>query len=154
MCDAARVSSPAAPDNGSALLVAEAARKSRVCWLSYGHPGGEVRDRLAWHAWYDDALVVLDGDDHQVLEGIADATTVTVTLRSKETRATLVSWPTTVEVVAPGTPAWEGHCAALLAVRLNLRDPEATRAAWAERARIVRLVPAGERPEGQPRALH
>ena len=132
----------AAPPVPQVALVAEAARKSRVCWLSWRHPGGVVRDRLVWHLWHDDALVVVDGDDQQVLPGLADATEVEVTLRSKEARTALVAVPTRPEVVAPGTPAWDEHAAALLAVRLNLRDPAATRAAWAETARLVRLTPA------------
>jgi len=134
VCDAARV---------TAFLVAEAARKSRVCWLSYRHPHGEVRDRLVWHAWHDDALVVVDGDDHQRLPGLAEAASALVSLRSKETRTALVTVEARVEAVPPDAPGWEEHCAALLAVRLNLRNPAATRTAWAELARIVRLVPAG-----------
>jgi hypothetical protein len=145
VCDAARVTSPADPPATArtAFLVAEAARKSRVCWLSYQHPQGEVRDRLVWHAWHDDALVVVDGDDHQRLPGLAEAASALVSLRSKETRTALVTVEAQVEVVDAGTPGWEEHCAALLVVRLNLRDPAATRTAWAEHGRIVRLVPAG-----------
>jgi hypothetical protein len=127
---------------GQVALVGEAARKSRVCWLSWSHSGGEVRDRLVWHLWHDEGLVVVDGDEHQVLPGLPEAAEVRVTLRSKEARTSLVSWTAHPEVVAAGTPAWEEHASALLAVRLNLRDPAATRAAWAERARLVRLTPA------------
>ncbi|WP_148572702.1 hypothetical protein [Nocardioides caldifontis] len=123
-------------------LVAEAARKSRVCWLAWSHPGGEVRDRLVWHLWHDDALVVVDGDDHQELPGLADTTEVRVTLRSKEARTALVSCTAHPDVVPPGTPAWDEHASALLAVRLNLADPAATRDAWAREARLVRLTPA------------
>ena len=125
-----------------AVLVAEAARKSRVCWLSYRHGGGEVRNRLVWHVWHDEALVVVDGDGPQRLPGIATAEQVSVTLRAKESRAALVTVPARPEPVAPGTPAWDENVTALLAMRLNLRDAAATRTEWAASAQVVRLRPA------------
>ena len=136
-------------------LVTEAARKSRVCWLSYDHPGGSVRDRLAWHTWHDDALVVLSGvPPEQRLEGLADAEVAEVVLRSRHTRARLVSWSGRVGVVSPTAPAWADHARALLGVRLNLPDPAAALDAWRETATIVRLTPVVA-PQEEPRgALH
>jgi hypothetical protein len=137
-------------------LIGEAARKSRVCWLSYVYDGdSHVRDRLVWHGWHDGALVVLSGPaggdaeratgggpaPEQVLPGIERAATVEVTLRSRDTGGRLVSWSATVEVVTPGTEAWEAHASVLLGVRLNLADPAAARRAWAERGTVVRLAP-------------
>jgi hypothetical protein len=135
-------------------LIAEAARRSRVSWLSYGYGGEQtVRDRLVWHVWHDEALVVLSGADQdgsatgagavpeQVLPGLDRATTAEVTLRSRDTGGLLVTWLGTVAVVRSGTDRWEEHAAALLGVRLNLPDPAATRRAWAERGTIVRVSP-------------
>ena len=126
----------------TAALLAEAARKSRVCWLSYRHEGGEVRDRLVWHVWHEEAVVVVDGDGQQRLPGLRAADAVSVTLRAKESRAALVTVTARPGLVAPGTPAWDEHVTALLAVRLNLRDARATRTAWASSAHVVRLTPA------------
>jgi len=126
----------------TAALVAEAARKSRVCWLSYRHGDLSVRDRLVWHLWHDDALLVVDGDEQQRLPGLASADEATVTLRAKDARTALVTVPVRPTLVAPGTPAWDDAVAALLAVRLNLRDAAATRTAWAGSADVVRLTPA------------
>lgn len=137
----------------TAALIAEAARRSRVCWISYEYDADRtVRDRLVWHAWHEQAVVVLscpdDGRDpatgagdltEQVLPGIDSAAQVEVALRSRDTGGRLVGWTADVEVVVPGTPAWEEHSAALLGVRLNLPDPAAARRAWAERGTVVRL---------------
>ncbi len=142
-------------------LVAEAARRSRVCWLSYRYVGDtgpdEVRDRLVWHVWHDDAVVVLscpraetlaEGADRdageseeQVLPGLAQAERATVTMRSKDTRGRLLTWSGTVEVVPPGSEAWPTSAAALLGVRLNLPDPESARRVWADRGTVVRIRP-------------
>ncbi len=113
-----------------AHLVAEAARKSAVCWVGYRHPGGAVADRLVWHVWHDGAVVVLAGDTGQPLEGLTMATEAEVTMRSKDTKARLVTWTARVEVVEPGTEQWEAHAAALAAERLNLPDPGAAVESW------------------------
>ena len=136
-------------------LVAEVARRSRVAWLSYVYDGSSaVRDRLVWYAWHEGAVVVLSasggdgpldprdpetGVPEQVLPGIDRAPEVDVTLRSRDNGSRLVTWTAPVEVVTPGTPAWEDHAAALLGVRLNLPDPAAARRAWAQRGTVVRL---------------
>jgi hypothetical protein len=124
-------------------LVVEAARKSSVCWVGYRHPEGVVTDRLAWHVWHDDAVVVLAGDTGQPLEGLALAAGAEVTLRSKDTRQRLVTWPARVEVVEPGTEEWDAHAAALAAARLNLTDPAAAVESWRTdpRVSVVRLNP-------------
>ena len=127
-------------------LVAESAKKSRVCWLTLS--GGDASatgpsrpPRLVWHAWYDGALVVLSGED-QRLPGLDSATTAEVVMRSKDTGARLLGWTGTVEVVDPDDERWEAHAAALLAVRLNLPDPAAALDAWRADATVVRIVPA------------
>ena len=119
-------------------LVAEAAKKSRVCWLSWDSRPA----RLAWHAWYDDVLLVVSGDEGQVLDGLGSAGTVEVTLRSKDTGGRLVGWTGTVTVVDTDDEQWDAHAAALLAVRLNLPDPAAALARWRTDATIVRIAPA------------
>ena len=120
------------------FLVAESAKKSRVCWLSW-----DARPpRLVWHAWYDDALVVLSGDEGQELPGLDVAGSVEVTMRSKDTGARLVAWTGAVTVVLPEDESWEPHAAALLAVRLNLPDPAAAVVGWRTAGTIVRIAPA------------
>ncbi|CAA9344313.1 MAG: hypothetical protein AVDCRST_MAG34-1136 [uncultured Nocardioidaceae bacterium] len=131
----------------TAALVAESARRSRVCWLSYAYDeaGDRVRveGRLVWHLWHEDALVVLScpGPAEQVLPGIDRTGRVEVTMRSKDTKGRLLTWTGMVEVVEVGTASWSGHVEALLGVRLNLPDVDAAREDWAEHGIIVRIRP-------------
>lgn len=140
-------------------LVAESAKRSRVCWLSYRHPGGVVRDRLVWHAWHDDALLVLSGAGGQTLEGLAGLTgraeedRVEVTMRSKESGARLVTWLAAAAVVPRADERWEECAGALLGVRLNLPDPAAARQQWRDHGTILRLAPVGATADGGPGAL-
>lgn len=125
-----------------AHLVAEAARRSAVCWVGYRHPGGVVADRLVWHAWHDGAVVVLAGDAGQRLEGLAEASSAAVTMRSKDTGTRLVTFPARVEVVDPATAEWDAHAAALVAARLNLPDSAAAVESWRRHCAVVRLPPS------------
>ena len=141
-----------------AALVAEAARKSRVCWLSYEYAGGAERERLVWHVWHEDALVVLLGEPAgQQLPGAHRAGLVEVTMRSKDTGGRLLSWTARARVVDPAEASWERHAAALLGVRLNLPDPAAALSAWRASCTVLRLepvlAPAVAPPEGEPGAL-
>jgi hypothetical protein len=129
-----------APDLVPAL-VAEAARKSRICWLSYEHAGTAHTERLVWHAWYDDALVVLSGDAGQVLDGIGEVDRAEVTLRAKDGGTRLVTWTGEVTRVDPVSEEWEGHAGALLGVRLNLADPQEALERWRTDATVVRISP-------------
>jgi hypothetical protein len=126
-----------------AALVAAAAPRSRVWWLSYRHPGGTVEDRLVWGTWKDGALLVVSvsGPEEQELPGIERASGVDVTMRSKDTGGRLVTWGGSVELVQPETESWDRCVDALLGVRLNLSDPGLARRAWAERGTVVRVNP-------------
>jgi hypothetical protein len=134
---------PAVP---ASAVVAQAARRSRVCWLTYDAPQASVRDRLVWHAWYDEAVLVV-ADEDQPLPGIGEATSASLTFRSKESRARLVAATVDVARVDPGDSTWEPAAAALLAVRLNLPDPTATAEHWRSAAVIVRLTPVEQGTE-------
>lgn len=115
-----------------------------MCWLSYSSADGAEQDRLVWHVWHDDALVVLSGDDGQHLAGAAglgDEDTASVTMRSKDTGGRLVTWTGRVQVVAAEDERWEGHVRALLGVRLNLADSAAATARWRETCTILRVTP-------------
>jgi hypothetical protein len=143
---------PSSPSSPSSLaehevvlaLVAESAKKSRVCWLTWSGGAGDApgSPRLVWHAWYDDALLVLSGED-QRLPGAESATAAEVVMRSKDTGARLVTWSGAVEVVDPEDERWDAYATALLAVRLNLPDPDVARAQWRDGATILRVVPVG-----------
>ena len=131
--------SAADPRSGFAqALTVESAKKSRVCWLTWS---GSGPPRLVWHVWHDGALVVLAGDPDQLLPGLAESATAEVTMRSKDTGGRLLTWTGLVEVVEPGSAAWDEHAAALLGVRLNLPDPAAALDDWRARGTVVRIAP-------------
>jgi hypothetical protein len=138
-------------------LVAELAKKTSVCWLTYRAPYAD-RDLThpAWHVWVDvdgeAALYVVSGGTEQPLPGIEAADRVEVTLRSKENGGRLVTWVAAASAVLPGDPHWEPATAALVSDRLNGPDLATAAEGWAATSRVTRLVPTGELVE-QPGEL-
>ena len=125
--------STAAP---SPALVAELSRRTDVCWVV--HAG---RSRLVWHTWVDDAAYVVSGGEEQARLDVDDGARVEVVLRSADTGGRLLTWPGTVSVVRPGDERWEPVTAALVAARLNLRDPADAPLRWAAESVLHRIVP-------------
>jgi hypothetical protein len=123
----------------SLSLIEEGAKKSGVLWVSL--PGG---DRLAWHVWHDGAVYVVIGGEEQALPGLVDARAVTVTLRSKDNGARLITFEAEVRVVdqASLSEADAGAVAALAKERLNAVESAGLTARWASASSIVRLTPA------------
>lgn len=120
-------------------LIAELAKRTGVCWLRYD--GGT---HAAWHVWVSDALFVVSGGDEQPLPGIDQQTRIEVVMRSKENGGRLLTWVGSVSVVLPGEESWEPATTALVAGRLNLRDPAAAPDEWARHSVVTRIVPTGE----------
>ena len=123
----------------TADLVAELAKKSGLVWLSYGG-----HDHAVWHEWVGDAVCVVSGGTEQSLPGIADHDVVTVSLRSKSTRALAARVEARVDVVVPGSEHWDTVTTALKTGRLNLADSDGAVERWAAESVVVRLVPTGE----------
>jgi hypothetical protein len=128
-------------------LIAELGKKTGVCWLRYAG-----QEHAVWHAWVDDALHLVCGGDEQPLPGIEDATTVEVTMRSKDNGGRLVTWVGEVATLAPGDEAWEPVTAALVSGRLNLDRLPGTAERWAAESLVVRVTPTGA-VLGQPGEL-
>lgn len=127
-------------------LVAELARKSGLVWVTYAG-----RDHAVWHEWVGDAVCVVSGGAEQSLPGIADHHAVTVSLRSKSTRALAARVEARVEVVSPGSEHWHSVTSALRSGRLNLADTKTAVERWASESVVVRLVPAA--PASTPAAI-
>jgi hypothetical protein len=127
-----------------AALVAEACKRSSLLWVR--SPG--ARAQPAWHVWHDGAvLLVVDGQEQPDPTG--GAGDVEVSVRSKDAGSRLVAFPAAVEVLEPGTSAWDDAVAVLKAERLNARDAGTIGDRWAAGSRVLRLRPAGppvERP--------
>lgn len=119
-------------------LVAELAKKSGLVWISYGG-----RTRAVWHEWVGDAICVVAGGTEQALPDIAAQQSVTVSLRSKATRALVAEIEATVDVITPESEHWDPVTSALKAGRLNLVDGTEAIERWARESVVVRLVPTG-----------
>jgi hypothetical protein len=118
-------------------VVAELSRRTDISWVRHG--GGT---RMVWHAWADGGLCVVSGGEEQPLLDLGEGDRVEVVLRSKDTRGRLLTWPGTVSVVPPQGPGWAPVTAALVAARLNLRDPPGAPDRWAHGSVVHRLGPA------------
>ena len=120
-------------------LVADLAKKSGLVWVTYAG-----RHHAVWHEWIGDAVCVVSGGAEQSLPGIADQQTVTLSLRSKSTRALAARVEARVEVVAPGSEHWQSIASTLRSGRLNLTDSDTAIERWAAESVVVRLVPDGQ----------
>ena len=143
----------------TAARLAELAKKTSVCWLTYTSwtRAGEVTATHAvWHTWVEvdgeGALYVVSGGDEQPLPGVEQVDRVEVTMRSKENGGRLLTWVAEASEVTPADDAWEPATTALVAGRLNLADLGTAADGWARTSRVTRLVPTGELLE-QPGAL-
>jgi hypothetical protein len=134
-------------------LVEEAAKKSGLLWVR--RDGG--RDRALWHAWVDDAVVVVGDGGEQPLNGLAEGLDVVVTVRSRDKWGRLVAFRARTELLAPRSEAWQAAVDELKGKRLNALDHEGVDERWAKESRVLRLVPQGlsvERPGAMPDSAH
>ncbi len=124
-------------------LIDETTKKSDLVWLAYDGLDGQST-RAAWHVWHKGAAyVVCDGSEQQ-MPGLADADSAIVCVRSKDNWGLLVAWRAAVELVPPGSPAWNEVVPLLVGKRLNNRDGEGAADRWARECKVARLVPTGE----------
>ena len=112
-----------------------------MVWL---RPAGQSRAVAAWHVWHDGAVYVVSGGREQPLPAMPDGEAVTVTVRSKDTGARLVTWTGTARTVPPGTAEWDAAVPGLHAKRLNPTDGEQQPLRWARESTVTRIEPAGE----------
>ncbi len=135
---------------GQLALIAEATKRAGLVWIT---APGQQRPHPAWHIWHArpgdaptaGAAYVLTGPGEQPLPGLADGIEVTVTVPSKDSGGTLVTWTAAVTRVVPGAPEWHEVIGPLLAGRLNASHPptEASPAErWAHTGAVFRLTPA------------
>ncbi|MEV5147830.1 hypothetical protein [Streptomyces sp. NPDC052727] len=122
-------------------LIEEAAKKSGLIWV---RGAGVPAARALWHVWHEGAVCVVgDGPGEQPLEGLADAGSAEVSVRSKDKGGRLVTFAVTVSELPSGSPEWEAAVAELKGKRLNAPDAERMPARWARECRVLRLTPTG-----------
>ena len=124
-------------------LIEESAKKSEVLWLAYPGLAGQS-SRPVWYVWHKGAVYfVFDGSEQQV-PGFDQTDTAVVIVRSKDKWGLLVAWRAAVELVPPGSPAWNEVVPLLVGKRLNNRDGDGAADRWARECKVARLVPTGE----------
>jgi hypothetical protein len=143
----------AAPDRSA--LIAEATKRAGLLWLSVP---GQDRPYPAWHIWRagadrpvpgagpraDGAAYVVTGPGEQPLPGLGEAGQVTVTVPSKDSGGSLITWTAAVTRVVAGSAEWDAVSGPLAAGRLNASlEPGETSPAqrWARTGAVFRLSP-------------
>ena len=126
------------PDGAAptAALAAELARRTAVSWVRHGG-----RTRPVWHAWSEGALCLVTGGEEQPALDVPDGDEVDVLMRSADTGGLALTWTGRAQVVRPDDPRWAATTAALVAARLNLRDPAGAPDRWARSGVVHRVTP-------------
>lgn len=120
-------------------LIADLAKKTGLVWVSYAR-----HTHAVWHEWVGDAVCVIAGGTEQPLPDIAKHQTVTLSLRSKASRALVAQTEATVEVITPDSEHWASVTETLKSGRLNITDADHAIERWARESVVVRLVPTGD----------
>jgi hypothetical protein len=138
------IDAPESATGGGVLLDAAevALKKGSICWLTIPQRGGAALTRPAWYVQQGRSLFVLRGDGEQELPGLDTASTVTLTVKSKEIKAALGTIEADVRAVTDD--AEFTRIATLgLGTRLNLPDGEAALERWARTCELYELSPRG-----------
>jgi hypothetical protein len=122
---------------------AEAAlKKGSICWLTIPQAKGPALTRPAWYVQQGSSLfVVKGGDGEQQLPGLEQAAKVTITVKSKDVKATLGELRADVRVVEAGSEEFDRIAGLGVGSRLNLKDGEAALQRWKDTCTIVELSP-------------
>jgi hypothetical protein len=128
---------------GVLLEAAETAlKKGSICWLTIPQAKGGPLTRPAWYVQQGQKLFVLKGEHEQELPGLEDARTVTLTVKSKDIKATIGEMPADVRVVTDEAE-FERIASMGLGTRLNLPDGDGALARWKATCTLVELTPRG-----------
>lgn len=118
-----------------------ALKKGSIMWLTIPQPGGSAVTRPAWYVQQGKKLFVIKGEGEQQLPNLEECDEVTITVKSKDVKATIAEAPATVEVI-PNDSDQFGKIADLgMGNRLNLPDGENAATRWRETCVLVELTP-------------
>lgn len=120
-------------------LIADLAKKSGLVWVAYAN-----HTHAIWHEWVGGAVCAVTGGGEQPLPNIEKHQTVTLSLRSKASRALVAQAEARVEVITPDSEHWDTVTEALKSGRLNVVDPDNAIERWSRESIVVRLVPTGK----------
>jgi hypothetical protein len=128
---------------GVLLEAAETAlKKGSICWLTIPQGDGVSLTRPAWYVQQGQKLFVLKGEQEQELPGLEAARTVTLTIKSKDIKATIGEMPADVRVVTDEAE-FERIASMGLGTRLNLPDGDGALERWKATCTLVELTPRG-----------
>jgi hypothetical protein len=117
-----------------------ALKKGSICWLTIPQPDGTSLQRPAWYVQQGQKLFVLKGDQEQELPGLELASSVTITVKSKDVKAAIGDLQASVRVV-DDADEFEKMASLGLGNRLNLTDGEQALQRWKDTCTLVELTP-------------
>ncbi|MEX0592839.1 MAG: hypothetical protein WD358_00505 [Nitriliruptoraceae bacterium] len=117
-----------------------ALKKSALCWLTIPQKKGGAITRPAWYVQQGASLFVLKGESEQRLPGLEDASTVTITIKSKDVKATIGTTEADVRIVTD-SDEFDKFAALGLGTRLNLKDGNDALQRWKDTCVLAELTP-------------
>ncbi len=117
-----------------------ALKKGSLCWLTIPQQDGSELSRPAWYVQQGQNLFVLKGPKEQELPGLEDAREVTLTVKSKDVKATIGTMPAAVRVVTDDEE-FERIATMGMGTRLNLQDGQDALQRWKDTCTLVELSP-------------
>lgn len=118
-----------------------ALKKGSIMWLTIPQPNGSAVTRPAWYVQQGKKLFVLKGPGEQELPNLEAVDEVTITVKSKEVKATIAEATATVEVVPSDSDQFARIAELGMGNRLNLPDGEAAAERWRQTCAMVELTP-------------
>jgi hypothetical protein len=122
--------------------VETALKKGSIVWLDIPQRGGGVVQRPAWYVQDGRTIYVIKGGKEQELPGLEQADRVTVTVKSKDVKATIAELPAGVRVVSDDAE-FERIATLGMGTRLNLLDGADALERWRSECVMVHLTPLG-----------
>lgn len=119
----------------------KALSKGAVVWLTVPRPKGDPHVQAAWYVWTDGKLYVFTGRTEQQIPGLTEASSVTVTARSKDLRSRVSEIPAQVAIIPTDSERFDAVARMGLGRRLNLPDGDGALERWETNCTLVELTP-------------
>jgi len=122
--------------------VETALKKGSIVWLRIPQPGGGEVQRPAWFVQDGRTIYVIKGGSEQELPGLESASSVTMTVKSKDVKATIAELSAGVRVVRDDAE-FDRIATLGMGTRLNLRGGSDALERWRRECTLVHLTPLG-----------
>jgi len=129
--------------SGATMEAVEVAlKKGSIVWLDIPQPDGRTLQRPAWYVQEGRTIYVVKGGSEQELPGLESVERVTVTVKSKDVKATIATLPASVRIVTDATE-FERVATLGMGTRLNLKGGADALERWRRECVLVHLTPLG-----------